>query len=128
MTDEIETVPPEFVRVAWPQAYVAAVGRDSSPLAGPLYRLMPEGSNRTPRQAMMDQIEQMAWDGGFTLGEVLGPGRQAPLAHLRFKIWRVLSRNYDMSSPQIGRVFKRDHTSILYGLKRAQELEEQEGN
>ena len=62
------------------------------------------------------------------VAELLGPSRERRLARPRFAIWAAL---YDMrgtqhmspySTTMIGRVFGRDHSTIISGIRRAKEL------
>jgi chromosomal replication initiation ATPase DnaA len=48
-----------------------------------------------------------------------GPNRYA---EVRFIAFRLANRLLDASTCEIARVFKKDHGTILYGLKRAQEM------
>jgi chromosomal replication initiation ATPase DnaA len=56
---------------------------------------------------------------GLPSGEMLGPCRSAPVAVARhFAWWLVRNSRPDLSLPALGRIFHRDHTSIIHGLKR----------
>lgn len=44
------------------------------------------------------------------------------IAHARFRVWRRLRNNYGYSLPAIGEAFARDHTTILYGLRKLERL------
>jgi chromosomal replication initiation ATPase DnaA len=63
-----------------------------------------------------------------SLAELLGPSKERRLSWARFAIWAAL---YDMRGPNqmsaysttmIGRVFGRDHSTIISGIRRAKEL------
>lgn len=40
----------------------------------------------------------------------------------RFAVWYILNKVHGLSSPVIGELYKADHTSVLYGIRRAQIL------
>lgn len=51
---------------------------------------------------------------------VFGRDRHKSAAAARRHIWMVLRHTLLMSYPEIGRVFGVDHTSVLYGVRRAE--------
>lgn len=57
-----------------------------------------------------------------TLGELLGEKRSNRLSAARFAASRLISMNLKMSTAQIGRTLKRDHTTIMHALVRARGL------
>lgn len=57
----------------------------------------------------------------FTYGEALG-SRKKTVALIRFRIYRELHRS-GYSYPSIGRIAGYDHTSILSGVRRIDDLE-----
>jgi chromosomal replication initiation ATPase DnaA len=64
-------------------------------------------------------------DHGVTLRDVLGPSSPRHLVHARWQIMFEL-RQRDWTFAQIGRVFGRDHTSVMHGVKaHGRKLEEQ---
>jgi chromosomal replication initiation ATPase DnaA len=51
---------------------------------------------------------------------VLGPSRARPLVQARFDAVAAVKMAYPgMSLPMLGRLFKRDHTSILAALRKS---------
>jgi chromosomal replication initiation ATPase DnaA len=49
---------------------------------------------------------------------VLGPSRARPLVQARFDAVAAVKMAYPgMSLPMLGRLFKRDHTTLLHALK-----------
>ena len=71
----------------------------------------------TPRQFTMALIEMIAREHGVTMAELMGVSRRQKYCIARREIWRVL-RDQGISLPRIGRMFNRDHTTILHGLRR----------
>lgn len=55
---------------------------------------------------------------GVTAGDVLKANRARALAMVRFEIYGRLHDELGVSLPQIGRLFARDHTSVLHGVRR----------
>jgi chromosomal replication initiation ATPase DnaA len=53
---------------------------------------------------------------GAVLEEVLGPCRHRTAARARRAIWAALRETTSLSYPEIGRLFERDHTTILNGV------------
>lgn len=54
----------------------------------------------------------------FGLSDLLGHRKREPLPQIRWRAWAIL-RAEGASYPGIGMVAGRDHTSILYGVRRA---------
>lgn len=51
---------------------------------------------------------------GWTLAAVLGRRRSRALAAVRRELWTVVRDTFGLSLPDTGRLFRVDHTSILY--------------
>ena len=60
--------------------------------------------------------KQVAAETGVKLPDIMGRSRLAYLCRIRELIWFIAHEN-GASLPQIGRVFNRDHTTILSGLR-----------
>jgi hypothetical protein len=58
---------------------------------------------------------------GLTVGVLVGPQTGAVMSAARFAAF-LAGNMAGMSSPKIGRIFARDHSSILHGIGRAHEL------
>jgi chromosomal replication initiation ATPase DnaA len=56
---------------------------------------------------------------GVTLDDLKGPRRDAFMANIRWDAMLEIRRRTKHSLPQIGRFFNRDHTSVLYAIRRA---------
>lgn len=76
-----------------------------------------------PQQPIVDRvIERICKASGVTRGQLLGSTRKAEVCEARFAAM-VAMRNSHLSMPAIGKALGgRDHTTILHGLKRAQEM------
>lgn len=56
---------------------------------------------------------------GLSPGSLAGPCRKRPLVLARHAAMLVARHGTDKSLPQIGRAFRRDHTSVIHGLRAA---------
>lgn len=76
---------------------------------------LPTGS-KTPAREIISRVGAAH---GYTLAQIIGPRLEKKLVQARFDaIKAVADGRPDMSLPQIGRVFNRDHTSILHALNK----------
>lgn len=71
--------------------------------------------NPTMRQIAADVAEQH----GLTLGDLCGRSRVEFVADVRRMAMLAVHQQTKFSLPQIGRFFNRDHTTVLYALRRA---------
>ncbi|PLP56243.1 hypothetical protein CYK37_26030 [Mesorhizobium loti] len=72
-----------------------------------------------PRMPAREIISRVGALHGYRLDEITGPRLEKKLVQARFDaIKAVADARPDMSLPQIGRIFNRDHTSILHALKK----------
>lgn len=55
---------------------------------------------------------------GVTLAELLSPRRDAGLVEARHAAWYLARHLNQASLPAIGRTFRRDHTTVLTGIRR----------
>lgn len=55
---------------------------------------------------------------GVTAAEVVGAGRSHQLSHPRWVAWYRCRTELGMSYPQIAKRFKRDHSTVLYGIEK----------
>jgi chromosomal replication initiation ATPase DnaA len=62
---------------------------------------------------------------GVTLEAMYGPSRARKVAYARFEAWACLQA-HGLSTVRIGRIFSRDHSTIVSGLKRRRALAQQE--
>lgn len=77
----------------------------------------------TPRQKHLNDIGLVALQHGFTADEVLSPSRTAKLVQAR-QDCIVMFRERGYSTTEIGRIMRRDHTTIVHALQRIQKLPE----
>lgn len=84
----------------------------------------------TPRQIVREIISEVAERHGVTLGQIMSPIRTKKIAHARQEAQAALydtlnddgTRRYSL--PKIGRIFDRDHTSVLHAIRRVRERAE----
>jgi chromosomal replication initiation ATPase DnaA len=65
-------------------------------------------------------VEDAAREAGCTVAQMLGYQRNQGA---KFARWRAMRRAHEdgYSLPQIGRAFNRDHTTVIYGLRKIAE-------
>jgi len=81
-------------------------------------RSVPKPRPSTPFDARNLVARVAVWH-GYTFDDVTGPSRSAPLVQARFDAIVAVATTYPgMSLPMMGRLFKRDHTSILSALRK----------
>jgi chromosomal replication initiator protein len=69
---------------------------------------------------------EVAAERDVTMDELLGPCRLRCIAWARQDAMLRIRRELNLSLPQIGRIFKRDHTTVMHGIRRAIEREERQ--
>lgn len=63
-------------------------------------------------------IREVAEQHGVRVVDMSGPRRDLKIVAARQEaMWRVKMERPDMSLPMIGRLFKRDHTTVLHGIR-----------
>lgn len=72
----------------------------------------------TPRDQSMAIVRRVAREYLLPVDEVLGPSRTKRAVASRKEAMQRLVDERDMSSSQIGRLFNRDHTTVLHALGR----------
>jgi chromosomal replication initiation ATPase DnaA len=72
----------------------------------------------TPRQANLLQVEAIAKAHCFTLEDILGPRKFKPLVAVRRKC-AVMLREKGHTMKEIGRILRRDHTTIVHALQKS---------
>lgn len=69
----------------------------------------------TPRRV----IEKIAKEHGVSLGLIIGQRRAKEIVAIRDKAVRAVAEQFpEMSLPDIGKAFKRDHTTIIHSLRK----------
>jgi chromosomal replication initiator protein len=64
----------------------------------------------------MAVIQRVAKANGVTVKQVMGRSRLKPIARARQMAMRAIEAEFGDSSPMIGRLFNRDHTTVLAAL------------
>lgn len=72
-----------------------------------------------------DIIQAAAIASPYSADEIIGPRRTPDLAHWRACAMCVARQHTGQSLPQIGRAFQRDHTTVLYAVRRADALDQE---
>lgn len=62
--------------------------------------------------------QKMAERYGTTVDEIFGRRRFPEVVEARFHVWSVLNRQHGYSTARIGRIWGRDHTTVMHGLKK----------
>ena len=81
---------------------------------------------------MREIAASVAMERGLTLADILSTSKVKPIAYARFSAWKEIYDTRDkkgrraFSLPQIASYFGKDHPTILHGIRRADELKEQE--
>lgn len=63
---------------------------------------------------------------GATLDEVLSASRHPRIVRARHRLWMILRDTLDLSYPELGALFDRDHTTIMSGVKKCRARLEKE--
>lgn len=61
-------------------------------------------------------------------GEMMDASRSRRLAYPRFAAMRIMRVALNLSQPQVGRIFERDHTTACNGFRRSTELRANDPN
>ena len=73
----------------------------------------------TPRETIRAMIAAEAKAAGLSLADVLGPSRRRSVVSVRHRAIRLVHAAYpNKSFPEIGRIFARDHATVMYALGR----------
>ena len=72
--------------------------------------------HRSPREKNLADIGLIALRHGFTRHDVLGPCKVRPLVMARRECIAMF-RARGLSTPQIGRIMQRDHSTIVHALQ-----------
>jgi chromosomal replication initiation ATPase DnaA len=71
----------------------------------------------TPREQNLAEVAEIAKDYGYTIHDILGPRRNKALVAVRVECIKTF-RDRGLSTPQIGRIMNRDHTTICHALNK----------
>jgi chromosomal replication initiation ATPase DnaA len=72
----------------------------------------------TPRQRRMMLVAKVAEQHGCTVADIMGKQRRHKEA--RWEAWLAVQQEFGDGFAPLGRLFKRDHTSIMHGLRQVQ--------
>jgi Bacterial dnaA protein helix-turn-helix len=71
------------------------------------------------RRPAVDIIQEVGDQYGYSVEEIISQRRHHDILPVRAEaIWRVYSERVDMTTPQIGKVFNRDHSTIIHTVKK----------
>lgn len=73
---------------------------------------------RLSERDMLETVERHARLHGVTAEDVCGRGRTAAVSRARQAVWLHLRETTALSYPELGALFGRDHTSVLYGVRK----------
>ena len=77
----------------------------------------PKGLTR--RERMLETVREVAHKHGVAMSEIFSRDRTHRVVDARHEaIARVHQANPDMSFPRIGRLFGRDHTTVMFAVQR----------
>lgn len=72
----------------------------------------------TPKQRLMTDIDAVCRIYRTSSAVVIGPDRQLRSVMARNAVMWMLRNNFGLSYPRIGRIVKRDHSTVQYGIGR----------
>lgn len=72
----------------------------------------------TRRMKIMAEIEAIAVREGISTVEIMGENRQRIFSWPRQEAYYVLRHKWKLSLPAIGKIMKRDHATVLYGVRK----------
>lgn len=83
---------------------------------------LPDWPAPPPRRFGRDIIADVAREHGLTVSDLCGPARSRHITHPRQEAMLRMREQTILSTTQIGRMLGgRDHTTVLWALKRARE-------
>lgn len=77
---------------------------------------------QTPRQRVEEIIEDVACRWCVSPAEIKGDARTRAASWARMEIYARIRRELGLSTTHIGRLMNRDHSTVVYGLRRYDEL------
>ena len=66
-------------------------------------------------------IARFCEETGFSRAQISGPQRRQPLVEARHELFRRLYATGRLSLSQIGRMFDKHHSTVLHGIRQAEE-------
>lgn len=94
-------------------------GTDVVATAGQLLNFLTGSTMTAPKDQYHEAIEEVAARHNVTTEEILGDCRLAHICAARWEAVRaVQTKNPGLSTVALGKIFNRDHTTIMYALKK----------
>lgn len=84
------------------------------------YRIidLSAGSVRVPARTIIEQVSQST---GIPYAEIIGVARKRSIAVARMiAMYEVRMRRPDLSLPQIAKIFRKDHTTVLHAVRKVE--------
>lgn len=82
-------------------------------------QLAEEGIQVEPRIPAIDIIKDIALRSGMSVARIRGPSRTKPLVAVRHEAMAAVHlARPDLSLPALGRIFHRDHTTLIFALRK----------
>lgn len=92
-----------------------AAARATAAIIAQYREIIVLGVKRSARDIIRDTAKQQ----GVSVDDIVGRSTHKPIVYARhLAIYRVRKERPDMSLPQIGRIFNRDHTTILSAVRK----------
>jgi chromosomal replication initiation ATPase DnaA len=87
------------------------------------YRLQqPYHYPKGGRQRRLEIIARVAFEHGMTVADLTGPCRRKEYVHARWQAMKAIRAQFPKDSlAEIGRLFNRDHTTVIHALRSAAE-------
>ncbi len=73
--------------------------------------------NALVERDLVDLLDRVCAGRGVTRDEVCGRGRTRTVALARHELWWHLRAARDFSYEEIGRLFERNHSTVLHGIR-----------
>lgn len=68
-------------------------------------------------------VKRRSYDFGYAWSDMISNSRKRELVEIRFMVMKYL-HDAGFSYTKIGRILQRDHATVIYGVRRCQELAE----
>jgi len=80
-------------------------------------------TRETPGDVRRRILAEVAAETGVPIAEMMGYSRMRPICEARWRAWHRLRTETNKSLKQIGDLFGRDHTTVMNGLRRYQQMD-----
>lgn len=75
-------------------------------------------SEITPRDLRRQVIRNAAARHGLSVAALIGPSRQSEIVAARWEAMRAIHEQFGDNAAAIGRLFNRDHSTVLHALRK----------